>query len=400
MDDIRRSTVDAPQEEFSLMAGGPLFQLFRRVGADDEALRGLPKRILIIVGLTWLPLLALTLAGGSFVHAAPELSFLGDVECQARFLVTVPLLMVAERVVQVRLRPLVAQFRARGLIRPEGREAFDEAIHKTLRLRNSAVVEAVLLAAVFVTSFVFARYRYIQLVPDSWYVRPGGRELSLAGMWFVFFSLPLFQFLLVRWYFRLTIWAVFLFRVARLPLKLETLHPDKAGGLGFLGASLIAFIPLAAAHGVIVSGALAGQIFYAGAKLLDFKSLIAAAAALTLAVFAGPLLMFVPVLSRTRRAGLLNYGRVATDYTRDFREKWIDGAGPDPAAEPMLGSGDIQSLADLANSYAVAEQMRILPLTRTGVVQFVFAFLAPIVPLLLTVMPADQLARTLLKMVL
>jgi hypothetical protein len=400
MDAIQRSPVDAQEDKFTLLAGGPLFQLMCRAGVIDESLSGLPARIGIIVALTWLPLVVLTLVEGTLVHPAPEVSFLGDFGCQARFLVTVPLLMIAERVVHDRLQPLVAQFRARGLVRPEGLEGYAEAFRKAYRLRNSGVAEALLLAAVFVTSFVIARYRYVEMFPVSWYVRPGGRELSLAGMWFVFFSLPLFQFLLLRWYFLLTIWAVFLFRVARLPLRLESLHPDKAGGLAFLGASLIAFLPLAAAHGVIVSSALVDQIYYAGSKLTEFKGVIIAAAALTLAVFAGPLLVFVPVLSRTRRAGLLEYGRVAKYYTREFREKWIDSAGPDPDDEPMLGSGDIQSLADLGNSYAVAEQMRILPLTRAGVMQFLVAFLLPITPLLLTIMPAEELAQTLIKMVL
>ncbi len=400
MDVIQRSPVEAQEDEFTLLAGGPLFQLMCRAGVIDEALSGLPARIGIIVAMTWLPLVALTLVEGTLVHPAPEVSFLGDVGGQTRFLVIVPLLMIAERVVHIRLQPLVAQFRARGLVRPEGLAAYAEAFRKAHSLRNSGIAEALLLVAVFGTSIVIARYRYVELYPDSWYVHPGGQELSLAGIWFVFFSLPLFQFLLLRWYFRLTIWAVFLFRVARLPLNLEALHPDKAGGLGFLGASLIAFLPLAAAHGVIVSSALADQIFYAGSRLIEFKGLILAAAGLTLTVFAGPLLVFVPVLMQTRRAGLLEYGRVAKCYTREFREKWIDSVSPAPHDEPMLGSGDIQSLADLGNSYAVAEQMRIVPLTRGGVLQFLGAFLLPIAPLLLTVMPADQLFQTLIKMVL
>ena len=120
---------------------------------------------------------------------------------------------------------------------------------------------------------------------------------------------------------------------------------------------------------------------------MNMKLVIGASAVLVLAVFAGPLLLFVPMLSRARRQGLLKYGLVATEYSQAFREKWIDGRAP--AGEPFLGSGDIQSLADLGNSYSVGEQMRIVPVTRSGVLQFVGAFLAPIVPLMLTVMSAD-----------
>jgi hypothetical protein len=396
--EVQHRAAAVQDEEFTLVAGGALFQLLRRLGVIDETLHRLPARIALIVGLTWLPLLALTSVERNLYQPAPDVSFLGDIECQARFLVAVPLLMIAEWVVHLRMRPLVAQFRARGLVRREGLEGYAEAVRRAHRLRNSVLAEIVLLAVVFVSSILSGRFRYAVAFPVSWYVRTGGHQLSYAGLWFVFVSLPIFQFLLARWGFRLVIWTLFLFRVARLPLRPEALHPDKAGGLAFLGATLTAYIPLAAALGVIVSGALADQILYAGAQLINFKMVIGAAAAAALTVFAGPLLMFVPILARTRRAGLLAYGRVGETYARSFREKWIDGPGP--ADEPLLGTGDIQSLADLGNSYAVAEQMRVVPLTRAGVVEFLFAFLAPIVPLVLTVMSIEKLLQTLVKMVL
>jgi hypothetical protein len=57
----------------------------------------------------------------------------------------------------------------------------------------------------------------------------------------------------------------------------------------------------------------------------------------------------------------------------------------------LLGSGDIQSLADLGNSYASAAQMRLAPIQSAGLVAFLAAFLAPIVPLLLTMMSVEAL---------
>jgi hypothetical protein len=67
----------------------------------------------------------------------------------------------------------------------------------------------------------------------------------------------LYEFLLFRWYFRLFIWAQFLWRVSRLDLDLKPTHPDKVGGLGFVGTSVFAFSPIAAANGVLVAGFLA-----------------------------------------------------------------------------------------------------------------------------------------------
>jgi hypothetical protein len=191
---------------------------------------------------------------------------------------------------------------------------------------------------------------------------------------------------------------VFLFRVARLPLQLQALHPDKAGGLGFLGQSLNAFVPIAAAHGVLLSGYLADRILYSGAHLPDFKLEIIGAVLILIGLFGGPLLLFMPVLARAKRTGLREYGRVAQVYVRTFDAKWIKGT--EPADEPLIGTGDIQSLADLANSYSVAEGMRIIPLSRTALLQFIAAIVIPLIPLLLTVMPADKLASNLVKMIL
>ncbi len=82
---------------------------------------------------------------------------------------------------------------------------------------------------------------------------------------------------------------------------------------------------------------------------------------------------------------------------RTFDTKWIRGGAP--ADEPLVGSSDIQSLADLANSYAVVAQMQIVPISRRSLVYFIAAILIPMAPLLLTVMPAEKLIGSLVGMV-
>ncbi|WP_226797622.1 hypothetical protein [Cupriavidus necator] len=63
--------------------------------------------------------------------------------------------------------------------------------------------------------------------------------------------------------------------------------------------------------------------------------------------------------------------------------------------EPLLGSGDIQSLADLANSFEVVRGMRLAPITRDAILQLAAAVLIPIVPLALTMMPLEDLLKHL-----
>jgi hypothetical protein len=97
---------------------------------------------------------------------------------------------------------------------------------------------------------------FIALPQATWYATPSGAgtTLTAAGMWLGYVSLPIFQFLLCRWYFRIFIWARFLWHVSRIPLSLVPTHPDRLGGLGFLASTVYAFQPLAVAHGVMLAG--------------------------------------------------------------------------------------------------------------------------------------------------
>jgi hypothetical protein len=328
----------------------------------------------------------------------PGRTVINDIGFQLRFLIAAPLLILAELVVHRRMRLIVGQFRARDLIGPGQAARFDDAVADALRWRDAALAEALLLVVVYAAGGLDTLHRYEALRGVAWYAAgAGGGRLSPAGLWLVFVSLPLIQFLLLRWYFRLLIWARFLWRVARLDLDLNVTHPDKAAGLGFLGDSLAAFLPIAVAHGVLFSGMIADRILFTGARLMDFKMQVLAGAVLLVLVFAGPLALFAPHLARVKRLGLLAYGALGERYVREFRDKWLRGGAPPD--EELVGSGDIQSLADLGNSFANAEQMRFAPVTPRLLIAFLAAFLAPFLPLLLTVMSLDKLLDQLAGLV-
>jgi hypothetical protein len=181
--------------------------------------------------------------------------------------------------------------------------------------------------------------------------------------------------------------------VSRIDLKLVPTHPDRVGGIGFLSNTVHAFAVLAVAHGALLAGPLANRILFAGAGLPQYEAEVAVMVVFMLCVVLGPLLMFAPQLARAKRLGLREYGTLAQRYVRDFDDKWLRGGTS--TDEPLLGNADVQSLADLANSFEVVRTMRIVPVTRESVVGLVIATLAPMVPLLLTMMPLKELVRTL-----
>jgi len=212
-------------------------------------------------------------------------------------------------------------------------------------------------------------------------------------MWYGYVSLPVFQFLLCRWYFRLFIWARFLWQVSRIELSLIPTHPDRVGGLGFLSNTVYAFALLAAAHGVLLAGAFANRIFFVGAQLTQFNAEIGVTVVFLLCAILGPLLVFAPQLAKAKREGLREYGTLAARYVRQFDSKWLRGGAP--ADERFLGSSDIQSLSDLGNSHELVRTMRLAPITKETILQLAAAALLPIAPLLLTMMPLEELMKTL-----
>jgi hypothetical protein len=385
--------------EFDLVLGGPLYQLWRRARLAGDALQLLRRRIAVLAVLTWVPLLLLSIAEGHAWGGSVKLPFLYDIEMHVRLLLALPLLVVAELVVHQRMRPVVGQFIARGLIPDAARAQFDTAIASAMRLRNSITAEVLFIALVYVVGVGFVWRTQLALDVASWYGvgADGTLQPSLAGWWLGLVSLPVFQFLLLRWYYRIVIWTRFLWQVSRIELALVPTHPDRCGGLGFLSTLIHAFSPLLLAQGVLLAGMIADKIFFAGAHLPDFKVEIASVVGVMVFTILAPLLVFSPGLAAAKRAGLRKYGLLAQRYAREFDHKWLRASAP--ADEPLIGSADIQSLADLGNSFDVVKGMKFAPFTVHTVVQLAVATLLPVVPLMLTMMSVEELAMRLAKIV-
>ena len=382
--------------EFSLVLGGPLFQLLRRTHLTDDALLMVRRRILFGALLAWFPLLLLSAVDGELWVGQAAVPFLKDAEVHIRFLVSLPLLILAELVVHQRMRPLVKQFMARNLIPDDAMPRFEAALTSAVRLRNSLLAEVLLIAFVYVVGIGIVWRYFVALDAPTWYATPSlaGPSLTWAGLWYLGISLPLFQFLLLRWYFRLFIWARFLWQVSRIDLSLLPTHPDRLGGLSFVAGQVYAFAVLAVAHGALLAGNLANRIFFTGATLPQYKAEIAVVIVFMLCIVLGPLLVFTQRLSQVKRTGLLEYGTLAERYVREFDAKWLRGGAP--PNETLMGSADIQSLADLGNSFALVQDMRIVPVTRDALLRLVGATMAPIVPLALTMMSLEDLLKKLM----
>lgn len=391
--------VRAQPEDFSLVVGGPLYRLLLKARLVRPPLELLYRRVVVLPALAWLPLLALSLAEGHALGGVRR-PFLVDIEAYARFLVAMPALIFAELIVHRQLQSAVEQFRERGLIASASWPRFEAAIAATIRLRDSVVAEIVILLLVYAIGPWTWRTTLV-LPIDTWYASVANGEASLtrAGWWLIYVSAPMFQFLLVRWYFRLLLWWLFLWRVSRLPLELVPTHPDRSAGLGFLGDCLAGFVPLLFGEGVLVSGFIASRVLTGLHDLLDYRAEIAVLIVLLVAVLVVPLLFFMPQLLFARRMGLRRFDLLSAKYVRAFERKWLD-SGATPPGEPLIGTPDLQSLADLGSSSDVVHGMKTVPVGARILLLLAAAAAAPLAPLVLTVIPLLDLTNRVLEMIL
>jgi hypothetical protein len=384
--------------DFSLVQGGPFFQLLLRAGLIRQPADLVVRRIVVLLLIAWMPLLVLSLLSGR-AFGGVAVPFLYDIGEQVRFLLCLPILLVADVVVHRRIGPVVSQFLDRGVVAPADEPRFRRTVAATMRLRNSMLVE-VLILGIAVAASQFGQRYFVQDV-TSWASEPiqGGTRMSAAGLWNIYVSLTILRFLLLRWYFRLLVWCYFLGRVAwSVPLRLNALHPDRAAGLGFLSGSVYAFSPILLVHTLMLSGSIGNKILHEGAKLPQFKVEIAAWIVSLVLLVLAPLLLFMPRLAEARRRGLREYGIVASRYAAEFRDKWIEGhASKD---EALIGSADIQSLADLSNSFEVVSGTALVPFGWVMVVRLVMLLSIPLLPLLLTMFPLGELIDRAVGMLL
>jgi hypothetical protein len=385
-----KAATDPEPHDFSLAVGGPLYRGYLSTHLAEPPLGLLYRRLLAYVLITWVPLCVLSAfdARGSDV----AVSFLGDIEAHTRLLIALPLLVAAEPFVHERITAVVRQFINRDLVAPQDLRRFFAAVVSSVKLRNSPTLEIVLLLVAFVGGHWLWESR-LSLQTGTWYNErgiDGTTRLSLAGRWYAFVSLPLFRFLMLRWLARLVlVWYRFLWLMARIPLRLNALHPDRTGGLGFLNTSVFAFVPILVAETSLLSAMIAQRIWHQGATLPQFKTEILAAIVFLMLLVLLPQIFFTPQLERAWRAGAGEYGVLGSHYVNGFRRKWLR-AHP-YTRESLVGSADIQSLADLANAYEVIRDMYLVPITRNTVVRLAFAIVIPLLPLVLTMIPFEEI---------
>jgi len=369
--------------KFSLL-GGPLHRLGIRVGLIRSGTNTVAVGLMLGVFL-WIVLLALAAIEG----ITPRLSSISLIGGHIRLLVVIPLFFMCEAWVDPMMTGFVSGLVRKQIVTESALPALSAEIAHATRWTDSWLAEAIcLLAAISLSLSAHS----IQLPGASSDQDPfhAGADVTMAGLWYWIVCLTLFRFLLFRWLWRLCHWAYFLWRITKLKLRLVPTNPDGAAGLGSLEVVHTCFTPLILAISALQAASFAEEI---SSGSMTFEA-IYPALVLTLFVdavlFVGPLFLFSPGLWATKIKGLGDYGALASRYVDSFDTKWLRTADP---GELLLGTPDLQSLADLSNSVNVVRNMRLAPVSTRLWGHILIAALLPMLPLLLLKYPIAALAE-------
>lgn len=374
------------RDDQRLFESGPPLELQRRIGMLRDGQLHVWRRAGLVVLITWAPLLVLSLLQSAF-DAGSARSFLGDAGAHARFLFAAPLLILAESECGARLSAIIRNFHDAGLVRDEQRERFEAAVRSTRRLIDSSVAEiAVIALAILVIAAAAFSYPIGEL--PAWQ-RTGQTALSWGGWWHVLISLPILAILLLAWVWRFVLWALLLWRIANLDLRLVASHPDRNAGLGFLGQSLRAFSPVAMALATIAAGRSANVALQGGALPTPYLIFNVGFLVSIVVLFTAPLLVFGQPLLNLWRHATLEYGALASRVGEAFEKKWLQTRQDDNVN--MLEKPDFSATTDLYGVVANVYALRLVPVDLTGVIAICIAVLLPFVPVVLLAIPMQTI---------
>jgi hypothetical protein len=373
-------------KEFSLL-GGPLHRLGARLGL----VRGDTNTVPLGLALGWVPwlvlvLLALAEGGATKIFTLPV------VGVHARLLLAVPLLFVAETALDAKFREFLTLLVRSGVAGPRALPELEAAAARLQRWKDSWLPDATSLLATTALSLLWARIRLSgQSAHEASQVLAA---MPLAAAWYWFICLLLFRFLMVRWGWRLAFWWVLLRQLARMDLELAPAHPDGVGGIGYLEIVHTRFAALALAISLIVSAIFAEDIASGRIGLKAVYPALFMTLLMDFALFVAPLCVFAFKLRARQEKALRDYTELSSRYVAAFERKWIRNEDP---KEPLLGTPDLQSLADLTTSVTVVRKMRLAPISARLLAVIGTAAVTPMLPLLLFDYPLAKLAQMLLR---
>jgi hypothetical protein len=341
-------------------------------------------RILVLLGVAWLPLMLLTIIDGTFYTPELTIPFINDVSLMVRVLIVIPLLVLADNLIEPMMARVLAYFKSSGVIAASEKACLNSAADRMMSQMNSRLVQVILLLIVVGISWLL-HADYVDMWKNnettSWmlYIVSGEVDETLAGAWYLLVTSPLVLFLLYRWVWRFIIWSIFLYRVSRMKLELRHSHTDLSGGIGLLGGNHAYFSIIFFIMASLLSSDIASNVLYEGDTLADLKQVMVVFITISMVLLLIPLLFFTNKLIHLKHEGLSRYGALQNQISGDFHEHWIK-----EEAKDLVDSMQPSAMADYSAVYEIIREIRVVPISPKTVAFVAVLLLLPFLPLTLT----------------
>lgn len=397
------SAPDSPAS-FTLSTGGLIYALSVRLNGRQSGSYKIRRRIIFLFAITWLPVFLLSAFEGNLLNRQLAIPFVSDPIPYVRYFVTLPILVVADAIIDPLIAAVINGFSLSGMLPQSSRTEFQHAFRVMDRRNDSYLADVVILAvaALFVASVFFSPVEQADGVAGStWIAVSAGAHyrITYAGWWFYLVASPVLMVMLFRWFWRFLIWCEFMFRVSRIKLDLESSHPDLVGGLGVLRNSQNSFLVIFFAFGTLLSVSFANEILHTDAILTMAGPLVLGFIVVCILITTLPLLFFTPQLILTKHRGRIQYGALGYRLSRAFEEKWTENIHSDTGRK-LLEATDSSTVCDYSTVYDVVRSMRIVPVSVRDYGIQAIVLLIPFAPLVLTEVSFSELVKRLVDTLL
>jgi hypothetical protein len=377
--------------EFSPIENEAPLRWLRRLHLVPADSLGARRRALFLALLTWLPIVAWAALTVPTANSSDE-SLMHHYGVHVRCLVVIPLLILAEPMLQRKLKSIMGKLAQTALVDPQMRERFDAACAGVVRLWRASLPWMLGIGVAIAWSLVDRAYDHEDAM--SWALDGSGR-LGFGGWWFGYVVRPVFLVLLLGWMWRILLISWWFWRVGRLDLSLVPTHPDRTGGIAFVQKLPSAFALVTLALSAQLGSRWAHEIVHHAASLATYRQPVILFAVLWTLWLLLPLFCLAPALSRVRRRSVAEYSHLVGKQGRLVHRRWIEGAQVEH--EPILDAPEIGPVADAAAMYELVKTMRRVPIGKSSLVVIIVPLAIPLVLVAALQIPLNELLFKLFK---
>lgn len=356
------------------------FDLFSIVPIVDHYFRHWPfwKKVLLLVIPTSVPLFILAGIESETIFFKPSII--------VRFLITMPLLLFTGIFASRGLNRVIQKIIKNSLLQGKDLNVFLHWLSVMEGYRESRFIHLV------GTILIFAVSIYDFSSPKQlWLLNLEGEKFSLTALWFFFVARPVYWMVLLNYLFCVLLWAAFIIRVSFMDLNIRVPHGDGVGGLAILNKTISAFNFTSFSISTAIAAEMSEHILK-GVPLEKYYLPLGLYSLLPITFHVAPLLFFFFTMLAGKRKGIAKYDYAFTLHLDHFVNKRI---APADNSHVALDANDYSSTADFNSVIEKSHAMKLLPISKKTVMQLLFFFYLPFIPVALLTLPYPVVAKYL-----